>query len=103
MVLVVGLFFAFFSTFLTYLLTIEYFVVSYAQSTITTNLEPGSCLLAVGDLHGDYENAIRVFKMAGIIDKKLKWAARNCTFVQTGDIVDRVRLYISVATISTIP
>jgi hypothetical protein len=29
--------------------------------------------------------------MAGIVDNDLKWSAGQCYFIQTGDIVDRVR------------
>ena len=46
-------------------------------------------IIAVGDLHGDYENAVKTLKMAGVIDSKTNWCAGHSTFVQTGDIVDR--------------
>ena len=46
-------------------------------------------ILAVGDLHGDYENAIKTMKMAGVVDAKGNWIAGESTFVQTGDVVDR--------------
>ncbi|KAJ3110470.1 hypothetical protein HDU96_006601 [Phlyctochytrium bullatum] len=51
---------------------------------------PGTQVIAVGDLHGDFKNTVRVLQMAGIIDKNLAWAApAGTTFVQTGDVVDR--------------
>ncbi|KAL1410176.1 hypothetical protein Q8F55_004181 [Vanrija albida] len=46
-------------------------------------------LVAVGDLHGDIDNAKRVLRMAGLTDKADGWAAGNDIFVQTGDCVDR--------------
>lgn len=46
-------------------------------------------IVAVGDLHGDYQNAIKTLQMAGLVDKKHNWNGGNTIFVQTGDIVDR--------------
>lgn len=45
--------------------------------------------IAVGDLHGDIGNTLRVLAMAGVIDAEGRWAAKDATFVQTGDVVDR--------------
>ncbi|XAO26920.1 hypothetical protein I312_105761 [Cryptococcus bacillisporus CA1280] len=46
-------------------------------------------LVAVGDLHGDIDNAKRVLQMAQIIGGDSKWVAGTDILVQTGDIVDR--------------
>ncbi|KAI8906449.1 Metallo-dependent phosphatase-like protein [Gorgonomyces haynaldii] len=46
-------------------------------------------IVAVGDLHGDLQNARITLEMAGIIDKNMDWIGRDTIFVQTGDIVDR--------------
>ena len=46
-------------------------------------------IIAVGDLHGDYENALKTMKMAQIVDSKGNWIAGKSIFVQTGDVVDR--------------
>ncbi|RUP47650.1 Metallo-dependent phosphatase-like protein [Jimgerdemannia flammicorona] len=63
-------------------------------------------IVAVGDLHGDYENTMNVFKMAGLVDENESWAGGDyTTFVQTvfvwgsgrGDVLDRgndtIKLY----------
>ncbi|KAI9226436.1 MAG: Metallo-dependent phosphatase-like protein [Piptocephalis tieghemiana] len=55
-------------------------------------------IVAIGDLHGDFDSAMRTFRMAGVVDEKLHWAGGSeMIFVQTGDIVDRgpdtIRLY----------
>ncbi|KAJ9083084.1 hypothetical protein DSO57_1038243 [Entomophthora muscae] len=55
-------------------------------------------IVAVGDIHGDFQNALKVLKMAGVTDDKGKWiGGNNTTLVQTGDILDRgpdtIRLY----------
>ncbi len=46
-------------------------------------------IVAVGDLHGDYEDLIRILKGTGILDGKLSWAGGKTHLVQIGDIMDR--------------
>ncbi|CAG8593923.1 9212_t:CDS:2, partial [Dentiscutata erythropus] len=46
-------------------------------------------IIAVGDLHGDYEQTLEVLKMSRILDEKENWIGKNGILVQTGDIVDR--------------
>lgn len=46
-------------------------------------------VVAIGDLHGDYNNYLEVLKLAGLIDKKGKWSGGETHLVQTGDIPDR--------------
>lgn len=46
-------------------------------------------IVAVGDLHGDYENFVKILKGTGIVNEKLHWQAGKTHFVQVGDILDR--------------
>jgi hypothetical protein len=46
-------------------------------------------IVAIGDLHGDYENYLAALRAAGLIDRKDKWAGGATHLVQTGDIPDR--------------
>ena len=46
-------------------------------------------VVAVGDIHGDYDNYLATLKAAGLVDKKGKWAGGETHFVQVGDIPDR--------------
>lgn len=46
-------------------------------------------VVAIGDLHGDYDNYIATLKAAGLIDKRNKWSGGKTHLVQTGDIPDR--------------
>lgn len=46
-------------------------------------------IVAVGDLHGDYDNYIETLKLAGLVNKRGKWIGGTTHFVQTGDIADR--------------
>lgn len=46
-------------------------------------------IVAVGDLHGDYEAWIAIARDAGLIDASNRWAGGRTTLVQLGDITDR--------------
>lgn len=46
-------------------------------------------LLAIGDIHGDLENALLILRTANVIDNSNHWIAGCTTLIQTGDILDR--------------
>ncbi len=46
-------------------------------------------VIAVGDLHGDYQQDIKVLRSSGLINSRGKWVGGNAHLVQTGDITDR--------------
>eukprot|EP00667_Euglena_gracilis_P016586 EG_transcript_17370 len=46
-------------------------------------------LFAVGDLHGDLRNALRVLHLLNLTDPEGRWTGGAATVVQTGDVVDR--------------
>lgn len=46
-------------------------------------------VVAIGDVHGDYERLVEVLRAAGLIDDGLNWSGGNTHLVQTGDIPDR--------------
>jgi hypothetical protein len=46
-------------------------------------------VVAVGDVHADYDQLVTVLKEAGLLDAKLKWAGGKTHLVQTGDRLDR--------------
>jgi len=46
-------------------------------------------LIAMGDVHGDYDAAVNALKLAGAIDDSLTWVGGDLTLVQTGDQLDR--------------
>ncbi|KAI0091237.1 Metallo-dependent phosphatase-like protein [Irpex rosettiformis] len=54
-------------------------------------------IVAVGDLHGDLGNALKVLHMANVVDGEGQWSGGVDFFVQTGDIIDRgddtIKLY----------
>ena len=46
-------------------------------------------VVAIGDLHGDYERYIDVMKSAGLLNNSGRWSGGDTHMVQTGDITDR--------------
>ena len=46
-------------------------------------------IVAVGDVHGDYEQFVKCLADARVIDKANKWIAGKTHLIQTGDILDR--------------
>lgn len=46
-------------------------------------------IVAVGDVHGDYDNYIKVLEQAEVINRRGRWIAGNTHLVQLGDVPDR--------------
>lgn len=46
-------------------------------------------VVAIGDLHGDYENFVTILKEVHLVDEDLHWIGSNIHLVQTGDVIDR--------------
>lgn len=46
-------------------------------------------IVAVGDVHGDYEQFFRVLRAAEVVDERGNWVAGKTHLVQTGDVLDR--------------
>jgi hypothetical protein len=63
---------------------------SRAQQADTTATFTGADrIVAVGDVHGGYDEFVQVLRMAGVIDGKSNWSGGKTYFVQTGDVLDR--------------
>ena len=46
-------------------------------------------IVAVGDVHGDYDAFVSVLRAAGVVNGSGKWTGAKTHLVQTGDVVDR--------------
>jgi hypothetical protein len=46
-------------------------------------------IVAVGDVHGDYDEFVRVLREAELINRRRNWIAGETHFVQVGDLPDR--------------
>lgn len=54
-----------------------------------TRLPSPPRLVAIGDLHGDFEATRAVLRLAGAIDEQDRWVGKDLVIVQTGDQLDR--------------
>jgi Calcineurin-like phosphoesterase len=50
--------------------------------------QPGS-VVAIGDVHGDFDDFVTILQKAGLIDGQHHWTGGKTTFVQVGDLLDR--------------
>lgn len=46
-------------------------------------------VVAIGDIHGDFDQYMATLKAAGLVENKERWAGGETHLVQTGDIPDR--------------
>ena len=46
-------------------------------------------IVAIGDVHGDYDALVEVLRFSGVVDGKNKWTGGKTHLVQVGDIPDR--------------
>ena len=51
--------------------------------------ESSDAVVAIGDVHGDFEDFAAILQRSGLIDKQNHWAGGKATFVQLGDLIDR--------------
>ena len=49
----------------------------------------GERIVAIGDIHGEYDGFVSVLQRAGLVDGDASWIGGEATLVQTGDIFDR--------------
>jgi hypothetical protein len=46
-------------------------------------------VVAVGDIHGAFDNFVAILRAAQVIDNRNRWIGRRMVLVQTGDVLDR--------------
>lgn len=46
-------------------------------------------VVAVGDVHGDYDQFVTILRQSGVIDEDANWIGGETHLVQTGDVPDR--------------
>jgi Calcineurin-like phosphoesterase len=51
--------------------------------------EPQVTVVAIGDVHGDFDDFVAILQRTGLIDKQNHWSSGKTTFVQVGDLLDR--------------
>jgi hypothetical protein len=50
---------------------------------------PRQTLIAIADVHGDFDDFVAILQRTGLIDKQNHWTGGKTTFVQVGDLLDR--------------
>jgi Calcineurin-like phosphoesterase len=51
--------------------------------------EPPETVVAIADVHGDFDDFVAILQYTGLIDKQNHWIGGQTTFVQVGDLLDR--------------
>jgi hypothetical protein len=64
-------------------------VVPAARGADGPRYEGVERIVAVGDIHGAYDELLSVLQVAGIADTEGRWSAGRAHFVSVGDVVDR--------------
>ena len=54
-----------------------------------TPADQREAVVAIGDVHGDFDDFVIILQRAGLIDAQHHWAGGQTTFVQVGDLLDR--------------
>jgi hypothetical protein len=52
-------------------------------------VESRETVIAIGDVHGDFDDFVAILQRTGLIDKQNHWTGGKATFVQVGDLLDR--------------
>lgn len=51
--------------------------------------DQSSSIVAIGDVHGDFDSFTALLRRLALIDKQNHWAGGKTVFVQVGDLIDR--------------
>src|SRR5438094_852263 len=54
-----------------------------------TPAEQSETVVAIGDVHGDFDDFVSILQHTGLIDAQHHWAGNKATLVQVGDLLDR--------------
>jgi hypothetical protein len=69
------------------LLAVLLSVLPVAAGATPANSTPP--LVAIGDVHGDFDDFCSILQRVGLIDAQRRWTGSNATFLQLGDLIDR--------------
>jgi len=77
------------STLLLFVLVLFSFGLPVPASEPAATFSGVNRVVAVGDVHGDYDRFLDLIRLAELVDKNNHWSGGNTHLVQTGDILDR--------------
>jgi hypothetical protein len=68
-----------------------FFILLLAQWAVsqTPASESTPSVIAIGDVHGDFDDFVALLQHIGLIDKQNHWVGGKATLVQVGDLIDR--------------
>jgi Calcineurin-like phosphoesterase len=75
--------------FSTFILVFLLLVVSASAGRAKAKPDASDAVIAIADVHGDFDDFVAILQHCGLIDKQNHWAGGKATFVQTGDLIDR--------------
>src|ERR1700704_5936715 len=58
-------------------------------NTVASSDRATERLVAVGDVHGDFDSFCLILRRTGLLDEQNHWIGGSARLVQTGDLVDR--------------
>lgn len=58
-------------------------------SAFPCDIQTTERVVAVGDIHGAFDQFVAILRAAGLIDNRNRWIGRRAILVQTGDVLDR--------------
>lgn len=65
------------------------FVVGLLGSNTLASDKVPERLVAIGDVHGDFDDLCLILRRMGLVDPQNRWIGGSTTLVQTGDLIDR--------------
>jgi hypothetical protein len=71
-------------------LAVSLLALAYApHAGAATPPDSAPSLVAIGDVHGDFNDFVAILQRTGLIDEQHHWKGGKATLVQVGDLIDR--------------
>src|ERR1700730_16767820 len=64
-------------------------LLALPAAAATTPPKSTPLLVAIADVHGDFDDFCSILQRVGLIDGQRHWTGGNATFLQLGDLIDR--------------
>jgi hypothetical protein len=74
---------------LIFALIVSVFLIQLYAASIQCEWTGVEKIVAVGDLHGDYKNFVKILRGTKLINRELHWNGGKTHLVQIGDVMDR--------------
>ena len=64
-------------------------VIAFLLLTVFIRAQEAERIVAIADVHGDFDALVAILQKAGLIDETRHWSGGSSTLVQTGELLDR--------------